>query len=764
MKYLRGLLSVLVLSLCCALSSAQTSSTEVPTVVPQLVNYAGKAVDAQGKPVSGIAGITFSIYKDQYEGAPLWMETQNVTADAEGNYAVQLGATKPQGLPLDLFSSGEARWLGVRISGGEEQPRVLLLSVPYALKAADAQTLGGLPASAFALATPARGGSVAEVSVASSPAAGVEPALAGTGATDYVPLWTPNGTTLGNSVLFQSGTGSTAKIGINTATPASALDVNGPATVRGNLSLPATGTATSTGGKTSQPTSLTASAYNSSTKAALAQNFRWQAEPAGNNTSSPSGTLNLLSGSGSSTPTETGLHIASNGQITFAKGQTFPGAGGGTITGVTAGTDLTGGGTSGNVTLNLNTGALNSTYAQLSATNTFTANQTMNGNLSVAGSVSAGPISAVASNGNAAVAGNDQSSGGSVGVQGNSTNGTALFGNSTNGIGAYGQSGSSYGVFGVSNSTGVYGVASSSLGSNYGVAGSAYVGVYGTGSIGVSGESNSGVGVSGYGGGTGVYAVGGNSGTGVYGVSNVGVEGYGSSTNSTDYGIIGNVDHGYAGWFNGGVEVQGGLYVSGQKDFKIDHPVDPANKYLFHSSVESSEMMNIYTGTVTSDAEGVATVQLPDWFEALNRDFRYQLTVIGQFAQAIIAQEIERHQFQIKTSLPNVKVSWQVTGVRQDAYAKAHPLEVEQDKAENERGFYLHPELFGAPEEKGILWANAPQAMKRWKEARAKAAAHSPENPNPEATPELFGAPPAKSIPLAGQPMIPKLRNNRQPN
>jgi hypothetical protein len=128
---------------------APTGASSAP--VPQLVNYSGKATDAQGGPIAGIAGITFSIYKDQYDGAPLWMETQNENADAKGNYAVHLGAMRAEGLPLDLFTSGEARWLGVRVNGGEEAPAVLLLSVPYALKAADAQTLGGLPASAFVL-------------------------------------------------------------------------------------------------------------------------------------------------------------------------------------------------------------------------------------------------------------------------------------------------------------------------------------------------------------------------------------------------------------------------------------------------------------------------------------------------------------------------------------------------------------------------------------------------------------------------------------
>ena len=165
--------------------------------------------------------------------------------------------------------------------------------------------------------------------------------------------------------------------------------------------------------------------------------------------------------------------------------------------------------------------------------------------------------------------------------------------------------------------------------------------------------------------------------------------------------------------------VSGTLSV-GMKNSKSDHPLDPANKYLYHGSVESSEMMNIYTGNVTTDAAGDAVVELPEWFEAVNGDFRYQLTVIGQFAQAIIASKIANHQFGIKTDKPNVEVSWQVTGVRQDAYAKAHPLQVEVEKPERERGYYIHPELYGAGEEKQIEWARHPEMMKRIKERRAR--------------------------------------------
>jgi hypothetical protein len=174
----------------------------------------------------------------------------------------------------------------------------------------------------------------------------------------------------------------------------------------------------------------------------------------------------------------------------------------------------------------------------------------------------------------------------------------------------------------------------------------------------------------------------------------------------------------YAGYFLGELGVQGDAYIYGtmnaeSKDFMIDHPADPANKFLRHNSVESSEMMNIYTGNVTTNDKGEATVDLPSWFESLNRDFRYQLTTIGRRAQAWVAAEVADGKFSIATDSPNVKVSWQITGVRQDAYAKAHPLVVEEDKDPRERGFYMHPEFYGAPAEKQLQWATRPDRMRR---------------------------------------------------
>ncbi|HEY4842034.1 MAG TPA: DNRLRE domain-containing protein [Terriglobales bacterium] len=155
-----------------------------------------------------------------------------------------------------------------------------------------------------------------------------------------------------------------------------------------------------------------------------------------------------------------------------------------------------------------------------------------------------------------------------------------------------------------------------------------------------------------------------------------------------------------------------GTISKGGGSFQIDHPLDPANKYLYHSFVESPDMMNVYNGNIVTNQRGVAIVVLPDYFEALNRDFRYQLTVMGQFAEAIVAKKIGHNRFVIRTSKPNVEVSWQVTGIRHDAYADAHRIPTEEMKPPDEQGRYLHPELFGAPAERAIGYLALPAQKK----------------------------------------------------
>ncbi|MBL7765594.1 MAG: hypothetical protein JNJ58_05845 [Chitinophagaceae bacterium] len=183
------------------------------------------------------------------------------------------------------------------------------------------------------------------------------------------------------------------------------------------------------------------------------------------------------------------------------------------------------------------------------------------------------------------------------------------------------------------------------------------------------------------------------------GTVNVGVYGDVNSTGATA--------NSYAGYFNGKVGVVGNLAVTGSVSkgsgtFLIDHPLDPANKYLYHSFVESPDMMNIYNGNITTDANGYALVVLPDYFDALNRDFRYQLTCIGQPAQVWIAEKIANHQFAIRSDKPNVEISWQVTGIRQDDFANAHRVVPEVEKEEENKGKYLYPIEAGRPIGEGI--------------------------------------------------------------
>jgi hypothetical protein len=159
---------------------------------------------------------------------------------------------------------------------------------------------------------------------------------------------------------------------------------------------------------------------------------------------------------------------------------------------------------------------------------------------------------------------------------------------------------------------------------------------------------------------------------------------------------------------NGNLTVTGNL-SKGSGSFRIDHPLDPANKYLSHSFVESPDMMNIYNGVAVLDTEGNATVVLPDYFQALNSDFRYQLTAIGAPGPNLyIAKEISANRFKIAGGKPGAKVSWQVTGVRQDAYAQAHRIKVEEEKPAQEKGHYLHPELFGATDRETVGALNVP--------------------------------------------------------
>jgi hypothetical protein len=249
-----------------------------------------------------------------------------------------------------------------------------------------------------------------------------------------------------------------------------------------------------------------------------------------------------------------------------------------------------------------------------------------------------------------------------VGVLGTSESGTGVSGGSRTGDGVVGSSESRNGVSGFSTS-------------NHGVEGSGPIsGIHGTSSTGhgVFGDSRDG--------------------RGVFGRSNIGT------------GVWGESNAGFAGRFFGRVLVTGMLEKLGG-GFKMDHPLDPENKYLSHSFVESPDMKNIYDGVAVLDERGAAWVELPQWFEALNRDFRYQLTAIEAPAPDLhVAEEVSNNRFKVAGGRAHMKVSWQVTGIRQDEWANANRIETEEEKPAEERGHYLHPERRGQAEEPGIDW------------------------------------------------------------
>jgi hypothetical protein len=197
-----------------------------------------------------------------------------------------------------------------------------------------------------------------------------------------------------------------------------------------------------------------------------------------------------------------------------------------------------------------------------------------------------------------------------------------------------------------------------------------------------------------------------------------------------NYALYASSYQGYAAYLDGEVTVNGRL-IKRAGSFKIDHPLDPANKYLSHSFVESPDMKNVYDGVVVLDNKGEAEIELTDWFGALNKDFRYQLTAIGAPGPNLhIAEEISdgvtncsssnnknnNSHFKIAGGTSGMKVSWQVTGIRKDPYAKAHPIQIEEDKPDKERGYYIYPDLYGKAAQKGISRLFFPEEEERKKQ------------------------------------------------
>ena len=399
-----------------------TQSTETPAistpVVPQLVRYAGKLPSRLGDTVEA----EFRIYAAAEGGDPIWTETQQVTVAEDGSYSVLLGGVSLSGLPQTVFAGGAARWLGVSVDRSPELERVLLSSVPYAMKSADAESLSGHAVTDFV--TQSQLAQFAQARTASSQAANSSPVkteanpgtVTGSGTSGTVPLWT--GTlTQGNSEIYQVG----SDIGINETAPTATLDVNGTENVRGVLSFPALATATATTGQRSQLLQLSASAWSSTSKTPVTPTFKLLTNFVNNNTSTAGGQLEFHYQNGSNSANV--LTIAGNGVISFAPTQTFPG----TIKSVTATSPITATTTSGAVSLGLDTTSLETTlnpvYAQLATGNTFN------------GEVQAGQLK-----GAGYPALNGAGLNGSIGVDGSSDTGLGVVGTTTSGTGVYGSS------------------------------------------------------------------------------------------------------------------------------------------------------------------------------------------------------------------------------------------------------------------------------------------------------------------------------------
>jgi hypothetical protein len=468
-----------------SLAAQSTGSGSTSSQVPPLVNFNGVLAGANGKPLTGTVGVTFYLYQEQQGGAPLWLETQNVQADKTGHYSVALGSTTSQGLPATVFASGEARWLGVQVHGQEEQPRVLLMSVPYALKALDAETIGGKPASAFMMAP-------ASNSKSQSP--NLPPGtITGSGTADFVPIFT-GVTTIGNSKIFQAVSGN---VGIGTTTPAAKLDVSGTGDLRDTLTLfpklthpslsihgtafevsskglvtfisgqtfPGTGTVTSVG----SGAGLTGGPITGSGTLSIANGGVTNAMLA-NSSLTVTGSSPLTGGGAVSLGGSTSLSLKScsaNQILQFVSGAwACANPATGTVTSVGSGLGLSGGPITGSGTLAINT----SVVPQLGAANTFTANQTVNATIFANASGSA-----VIGNSTSTVFGAVAGGGAKIGVYGSATG--------TTGSGVEGQSpynGVLGEASGASNTSTLFGGSPGVWGDTGGKAESGFVGVVGT--------------------------------------------------------------------------------------------------------------------------------------------------------------------------------------------------------------------------------------------------------------------------------------------
>jgi hypothetical protein len=623
-------LCALALALPATLLHGQTTSTPnaatAATVVPALIHYSGTALHTDGKPQTGEAATTFTIFRDETGGNPLWIETQTVTFDPTGRYDVHLGATSSSGLPTNLFAGGDARWLEVQVAGNVPRPRILLVSVPYAMKAADAATLGGLPASAFVLKSAAP---TTDAAPPVSPDASAQAVTTPGGAAGYLPVFS-GPTSIADSNLFQAPSGN---IGIGTITPGGPLQLSTSAQGGANATMMLSQTSAAVGnyyadiglynskglignlsalgagypagnlygandvvflgGQQNAATNLilltnTSGAIKFGSGGYAKANERLRIGAAGGVsignsyvTTDPGAGNLIVSGKlgiATSAPTanlEVNGTAKFDGLVTFASGQTFPGTGTGTgaITGITAGSGLKGGGTSGAITLSLDStvvptlsgspdfysanssgvigstgGSYGYTAGVLGYAGTRTANQAITGvwgdaanHDGVTGtSTTYVGVHGISASGSGVVGSNNGTSATNAGVLGLVGNRTAftgiaaVWGDSDAHAGVYGTSNQYLGVVGAStSSSGVYGSSVSGFGGEFHAAGT-NTAIYATNSAAAGGSAF-------YGTSTGtdsnamyVNSTGGGS-AAIYGIASGGLDGNGTPSS----GVVG---------------------------------------------------------------------------------------------------------------------------------------------------------------------------------------------------------------------------------
>ena len=653
--------------------------------VPQTLNYQGQLASAAGIPVnSGPAGIsmTFKLYDAATVGNLLWSETRNVVV-SNGLYSVTLGGN-PTALTPALF--GVPLYLGISVAADAEMtPRIAMSSSATALRAAVADMASSVNCTGCLTTSniapdAVTAGNIAAGSISSSQLA------AGAVTTSAISAWAITAEKLAPGAVTTSWTDGTGQVttavnvGVGTVAPVvnARLDVQG-----GAINIGGTGNADATlhikssfGGldRLTQihPTAASKPGLNlmaSTNSAAAAQWWAWGPDT-GNIWRIQPGTG--FSGS-------TGLFIDNTGKVgigtpTPSSQLEVRGASGTPYGGFFESTAIGGRGVFGAAT---GTGFTSGVYG---SSESASGAGVLGNAIAGSGTTYGGYFLSASTSGVGVYGKATATSGVTNGVQGTSdstwVNSSGVFGWATAG------SGLTNGVLGASDSTsgaGVFGKATATSGATYGV--------YGT-----SASPN---------------------GIGVYGAS-PSIALYGKATDILGYGLYsdGNVYMAGAVSMIGTVSVTGSFSVAGLKSFKIDHPLDPANKYLVHASIESSDAMNLYNGNAVLDENGEAWVSLPEWFEALNRDFRYQLTCIGGFAPVYVAEKVRENRFRIAGGMAGMEVSWQVTGIRHDPYMNAHPMKVEEDKPQGDRGLYLNPEEYGQPREKGIGDAHRPPEPK----------------------------------------------------